>query len=1773
MDIRAQLKAALFGQESSSGAADTTGVNYAGATGPMQITKGTWAGMQQAGMIPADWTQDSSTPEGKARGMEAGSRLVDHLMTQFGDDPRKAAAAYYAGPKAIDSDGNIVDFHDLKNPKAPTTLQYVSQIAARMGLDGSVPVSTGAGSSVITGQQGARPTLDNWSSTPAPDHGRPSMDNWLDTPAPDRSGHNKGTKPLDMPLEPMNAAPNPNGTPVAAALEAETKANQSKSDNYNSGGVLDSAQHQFAWAGVGGIITRWLGSDNPYPAVPGYNPSVVDKDLYAGKSEADQQLLDEATSPRHAQWLNMQIEQRNDDMLAAQKQGTGTAIMGGLLGGVPEGWATGFGITKAFTLAKQIKATVATARAIEAAKAVGPNLPGVVDAAGAAARAAAKAGPTTRVGAIASNFGEQLIGNLGSVAVQAQFYPYVSKEDGFMAVGMSTLFAGIHGATWHPSDAVYARTLGQSIMDDSANRQIETRAQALKNLGPEASPEALQAEVRRLEASSVNDTIQSGKATVPENRRLIPDTDAIVHEETAKAAETEAAAAPAPEPAKPAKPETVPGTTVPVNEEPTKYVPLGTTSGPILPDGLKDAKPRYSFGRKGFGLYFASDVDRAAFIAAQKKPSKADMKYVKWVSEQTGMSEAEVRAHGQAVREQIKEQARTTNPADAPTLRVEALTRGEKPAVSSDMSGEHTFDSGLKQSEPWLNGDRSEARQRAGAKAFPEAVKGMTEGRTLEEVDALGKGVHVTDNVAAEAGHKPAVDALRWLQKKYLPDSIIHIAHLTEDNKARGKVGSFGKTHTIGLREDLPPTQAILTAVHEFGHAVFHETAKDIPADLLDWLGHEHGVFLGKLARGEASARFARYAEGSDHSVSSKPIPITEYAKSFDEYTAEAFVRHIQKAAREAGITDMPKGVQSMLKAVWEKIKGLYEDLFKAKLLPKDEAFGEYFNRVLTGTLKDDPRMLVPEATEARFEDIPEFATSHDLSEDIGADLLPEATIQQRAEKRIVTEIHARANAWAKNTTVETKRLSKLLKNTVFDPASSVMLRSTNAVVRMVSAELLENGGGAGGRRSTAALGKWLHEREYMGNTINDVQKAYVEWRNLQNGSTWGDFRDGNLRRQFDRMVAEETESRNQGRATTSPEQVVRAADIFEAAYERTRQGQLKAKTVGWASLPETSKGYMPHRMSRDAIINITGEQTRALWQALVDQFINIEGYDASFSANLASKYIDRVKRAALGGYDAPVGVHQTGAADIVEDALTAMGLNKMEVRAMMQRYMAGGPGHTKRRLKLDLLADHPDGTGGTFKLMDLFETDQLKLLRSQVDRVSGEVALAQHGVMGKPGLALLRRAMEFGADGQHATGDELRAFDQVSAEFLGAPFGTAAGKWADRAMQFNSLARLGGMGFQQLGETINGFFHVGVGRTMEAVAGIPRLRAEAIKLAKGEHVDNPLLSSIETFGGAEFGTDAYKMVFPFDEGQNEFRVYGKDSLHFADRVLRGGTALQSKLSFWRAINGAQYRGMAEQIVLKSMRLIREGGHDIALDDMGIHAELRAKLLAELPNIAQFDATGRVSRLDITKIKDTAAGTEYVQAVHRGVGQIIQNERIGEKGYYAHNGFMRLLTQFRTFSITSVEKQWARQVGNHGTAKAFGMMMGAMSVAAPIFIARTYINSAGRKDREAYLAQQLTAFNIAKSTLNYISMSGLAGDFLDATSAVTGLGGQSTGGRAGAGKSFIGNTIAPAAGLANDLYEGIQNTKDGTDPHQLAKSLPFSRLPFLVPAIDALTGH
>ena len=119
-----QLARSIFQQESGSGTNPAANkVNYAGASGPMQIIPSTFKSVADK-----DW--DIANPE---HNMRAGLRYIKEMDKLSGGDSALTAAGYYGGPGGLRKAKAGIAVSDPKNPNAPTTLEYAKQVTGRMG--------------------------------------------------------------------------------------------------------------------------------------------------------------------------------------------------------------------------------------------------------------------------------------------------------------------------------------------------------------------------------------------------------------------------------------------------------------------------------------------------------------------------------------------------------------------------------------------------------------------------------------------------------------------------------------------------------------------------------------------------------------------------------------------------------------------------------------------------------------------------------------------------------------------------------------------------------------------------------------------------------------------------------------------------------------------------------------------------------------------------------------------------------------------------------------------------------------------------------------------------------------------------------------------------------------------------------------------------------------------------------------------------------------------------------------------------------------------------------------------------------------------------------------------------------------------------------------------------------------------------------------------------------------------------------------------------------
>lgn len=1116
--------------------------------------------------------------------------------------------------------------------------------------------------------------------------------------------------------------------------------------------------------------------------------------------------------------------------------------------------------------------------------------------------------------------------------------------------------------------------------------------------------------------------------------------------------------------------------------------------------------------------------------------------------------------------------------------------------------------------------------QAAGATA---AREGMLEGQQLmlddvalkewgytstkESILATGPGTHIDAGADPRLANSPAVKAIENLRQQFIPEVSITFNRGLGTRGDPGEAAIFGPKHA-GITLNDPNNMSVLA--HEFGHLILHhrirtaspEVARAMIAEVSKWSkqlnvpGKAQGAAMRRFGLTHASnktitggALLGDAIEGSLGKALRDALPgedglkHIQYLKQFDEYGAEQFVKYV-----ESHITgDLNAGLtltQQMTVKLKELVKSLLDVFKTAKekgLIKPSEGFEKFFTDVLRQQVQE-PKASAKAPAASQSVQAPAQAKAQPVDPiDIkyGLDNLPANTPRERAEKKVIRELLRKAEAWDAANPTDANKVKTIMNNSLFNLATpgSILASSDSPLARMVAGTVLEHAQGASGRRQTVAIRAHVLHREFVGNSIILFNQNYSVWRNQRTGRVKGAVNDmfkGDLRDEFNRAVMLEQEARLWGHASTADMSVKRAADALTTSEDRMRLAQIDGKTPGWANLPDTSWGYMSHSIAAKKYLATIAKDPaieRAFKATLVKQLKTIEKMDDAWADKVAGMYLSHARTNALGGGEIPANIRDPGAADYVRQAMKAAGLTKDEVEAYAGRLSAGAPSHTKKRLKLDLSEKFQDSNGNTVQLLDIFNTDPIDLLRRQSRRVSGEVALMGNGIAGSAGMETIRRALEFRAAG---TGDpkarlaEMEAFDQISAEILGRPFGDASPAWLDGALTANATANLGGMVITQLGEYINTATGIGIDGTLKAMASAPRLRAEIHALARGEKVNNSILESLELpDGGGEFGLTNYKMVTLYDNPAAVYDGYGTSGVGAGTRLLRAASFGLSSISAHRLVHAVQTRGVAEQITLKAIRYIRDGGESIALRDMGFDDAMVAALKADLPNMVTWGPNGGVAKFDLRKATNKEAAAKFITAVHRGSAQLIQDSFVGEKGKWQHSGVGKVLSQFRNFPLLAAEKQWGRQRGNRGAVVASLMLLASTGAILPLVYARVALNAAGRPDRDEYIDKMTTPYALARAALNYVSMAGMAGDLMDVLSGTA----QAVAPEAAA--SFTGTTrtgrapslsgIVPLLGYGDELL-GIPGAIGKGNPFAIAQTLPLSNVPWLTPIMNTL---
>lgn len=261
-----------------------------------------------------------------------------------------------------------------------------------------------------------------------------------------------------------------------------------------------------------------------------------------------------------------------------------------------------------------------------------------------------------------------------------------------------------------------------------------------------------------------------------------------------------------------------------------------------LPQHLAGAKPRYSYGAKQFDLEFTSKFDKAAYITAQETPSKEDAAYVQWARDNSGLSEAQVRAHGRTVKATIKGLAKDASPG---VLRVPSHDRArpenaeERALVEKEVRAGRTIKNEAKMREKYPDVfDEVDAIQKENRRQS-NLMQNRAVYRVTQEMLATGKwpnGKRLTeDERKTEAGK--AQQLRDWLIENDPHLGFTKVKESTPAAPESNDLGDIFDKHLAGRREaaaatEERKTQSTITKVKERDAKVLRKQLAEIDKEL-----------------------------------------------------------------------------------------------------------------------------------------------------------------------------------------------------------------------------------------------------------------------------------------------------------------------------------------------------------------------------------------------------------------------------------------------------------------------------------------------------------------------------------------------------------------------------------------------------------------------------------------------------------------------------------------------------------------------------------------------------------------------------------------------------------------------------------------------------------------------------------------------------------------------------------------------------------------------------
>ena len=750
---------------------------------------------------------------------------------------------------------------------------------------------------------------------------------------------------------------------------------------------------------------------------------------------------------------------------------------------------------------------------------------------------------------------------------------------------------------------------------------------------------------------------------------------------------------------------------------------------------------------------------------------------------------------------------------------------------------------------------------------------------------------------------------------------------------------------------------------------------------------------------------------------------------------------------------------------------------------------------------------------------------------------------------------------------------------------------SNDMVIRGLAYHLFEAGqGGTANPNGTAALMADIYGKQFRSAIRGRLKDGMEVWRKSQDISLMQSIMKPEIAHGFYKKVM--TEVRFPG--SYSDEGIKIAADGIRDFYEVSGKARSAAGEAGFENL-KLNRNYVTTIVDETLVKTAVQQHGREKVEQVLSMAYQRGGYQLpEHTANYIAKgYVNRALDHTLGMVEFQSAIKSSDLEGI-KKALISSGVESELVEQILtetaeQNLKQSLSNRAKKSFEPDIRVE----VNG-LKMVDMIEADLPKLIESYTREAAGGSA------MGRLGFKTRRQFMEFLVDVKKSAynnaslsraeiDSEIQLIEDGVNLIYGRSINTDASssfiKNLSRARDVTGLLRLQTMGISTIPEIARVTAQRGIKNVMEACpslgafVGTKGLRKGGTHAGEFTRADLSELEHMLYYAGEDYVLyPGYLRIDNIEESALYNSLGG-----MVDNALARGKRMQEVVSAFRAIQGSgeklAVRSLATQIK-KWADGVGEGLSKANINDAGWHGgfmdELKSWMTAN-PKSELFN--GKDLRLFNFGKMPPDMQERLVNGMHRLVMRDMQRPLIGEMPLFMNKWLGQTLTQFRSFSLLSLNKQLMHDIRHDPMA---GSIIALHSLLMSTIAYGTYVlyTGLGRKDQDEYFKRMFSPGEMAFGVLNrmgQLASVGVAGDML-ATLGMLPDGIMAAPGQSG--YRVLTSTSVPIFGVAGDVRNAITDIPDlfkgdvepGKALRDLQKIVPFGKAIGINQAFNAMSG-